>query len=176
VKAKPAASNKIPIADIAVRVLRAAGLARNLDALCTAIINVVYQDVETVACTQERMNIPHPKLKCLGTNWGINATAKTAALTLVRLVNRPSRYAANEEVFASESKSNFPNSLRNCHSVCIANPQRKITPKYFRIENARCDLANIAESPTPESAPQINSPVEFPKTDRKAARRPPTRD
>jgi len=107
----------MPSADIAVRVLRAAGLPKNLEALCTARISDEYQEVETVACTPERMNIPHPNGNSFGTNWGINATANTAALTFVRFVSNPSRKAARGDVFVEEVRSNFPNSLRSSHNV-----------------------------------------------------------
>jgi len=66
--ANPSAKTRIPIADIVVKVLRAAGLARNTEALSTPRISVLYQERETVACTPERMIIPHPNEKCFGTN------------------------------------------------------------------------------------------------------------
>jgi len=91
VKAKAIAKNMIPMADIAVNERRTAGRARKTDALFTAATSVMYQDVETVACTQAKMNMPQPNEKCLGTNEGINATAKTAAFTFIRFVTKPNR-------------------------------------------------------------------------------------
>ena len=163
VKAKAMAKNMIPMAETAVNERRTAGRAKKTDALFTAATSVIYQEVETVACTQAKMKMPHPNEKCFGTNEGMNATAKTAAFTFMRLVIKPSRYAPPNDVFAPESKSNLPNSLRNCHNVCRDKKVRKATPAYLRTENAVCDLAKIADRPTADSTPQINSPVELPR-------------
>ena len=85
------AKNMIPIADTAVSERRTAGRSRKTDALFTAATSVTYQEVEMLACTQAKMKMPHPNEKCLGTNDGMNATAKTAAFTFIRLVIKPSR-------------------------------------------------------------------------------------
>ena len=162
VKANAIAKNMIPMADIAVNERRTAGRARKTDALSTAATKVMYQEVETEACTQAKINMPQPNEKCFGTNEGMNATAKTAAFTFIRFVTKPNRYAPAKDVFAPESKSNLPNSFRNCHKVCNDKKVRKATPAYLSTENAVCDLAKIADKPTADNAPQINSPVELP--------------
>ena len=91
VKANAIAKNMIPIADIAVNERRTAGLARKTDALSTAATRVIYQAVDTEACTQAKIKMPQPNEKCLGTNDGMNATAKTAAFTFIRFVTKPNR-------------------------------------------------------------------------------------
>ena len=162
-KASAIAKNMIPMADIAVNERRTAGRARKTDALSTAATKVIYQEVDTEACTHAKIKMPQPNEKCLGTNDGMNATAKTAAFTFIRFVTKPNRYAPANEVFAPESKSNLPNSFRNCHKVCNDKKVRKATPAYLSTENAACDFAKIADKPTADKAPQINSPVELPR-------------
>ena len=91
VKAKAMAKNMIPMAETAVNERRTAGRAKKTEALFTAATSVMYQEVDTVACTQAKMKMPHPNEKCFGTNEGMNATAKTAAFTFIRFVIKPSR-------------------------------------------------------------------------------------
>ena len=176
VKAKAIAKNMIPSAEIAVSERRTAGRAKKTDALSTAATNDIYQDVDTHACTQAKTKMPHPSEKDFGTKDGINATAKTAAFTFIKLVIKPNRYAPAKVVFAPESKSNLPNSLRNCHNVCNERKTRKATPANFSTEKAVCDLAKIADNPTADNAPQINNPVELPMMEYLAADLPPTSD
>ena len=163
VNASAMAKNMIPMADIAVNERRTAGRARKTDALSTAATKVMYQEVDTEACTHAKINMPQPNEKCFGTNEGMNATAKTAAFTFIRFVTKPNRYAPANDVFAPESKSNLPNSFRNCHKVCNDKKVRNATPAYLSTENAACDFAKIADKPTADKAPQINSPVELPR-------------
>jgi hypothetical protein len=113
VSANPIAKNIIPSAEIAVRTLLTFGFARTTDDLSTARIIDVYQLVETNAWVQERINIPGPKAKVLGTNCGMKATANRAAFTLVKFVINPNRNAGQNSFLAEDSKSNFPNSFFN---------------------------------------------------------------
>ena len=77
------------MAETAVRTLRTLGLSKKTDALSTTSIKDEYQDIEALACTQDRIKMPRPKLKFFGTNCGMNATANTAAFTLVKFVSNP---------------------------------------------------------------------------------------
>ena len=58
----------IPIAEIAVRVLRTAGRARYIDALSTTVMRNEYQDTETHICTHASRSIPQASEKLFGTN------------------------------------------------------------------------------------------------------------
>ena len=98
-----AARKRIPNAENAVRPRRTLGLAKIVVALPIIEIKNEYHDADVIACTHERRNIPQPRLKLLGTNWGIKATAKTAALTFVKLVNRPRRNAGPKPILADPS-------------------------------------------------------------------------
>ena len=112
-KAKPSAKNIIPSAEIAVSERLTDGFASTTDELCTAKIIEVYQVVDTKDCVQESTMMPIPRETLFGTNCGMNATAKSAAFTLVKFVNNPRRNAGQNCVLAELSKSNFPNSFFN---------------------------------------------------------------
>ena len=133
VTASPIANTTMPIADIAVNVRLTTGFERNTDDLWTAKINDVYQSADVIDCTHASSTMPSPRLNPFGTNCGINATANTAAFTLVRFVNKPKRYAGKNDVLAPLSISNLPNSLRSCHSVWSESPIKNATPHHFKI-------------------------------------------
>ena len=83
---KVAARKRIPRAEKPVSMRRTFGLAKVAVALPITLIKNEYHEADVSAQKIERINIPHPKLKSAGTNCGTKATAKTAALTFVKLV------------------------------------------------------------------------------------------
>jgi len=92
--ANPIARPAIPIAEIAVRILLTCGFWIKTADLSTLQIKIKYQEVETIGQRQPKIKIPQHNEKSFGTNSGIKATAKTAALTFVKLVISPNRKAA----------------------------------------------------------------------------------
>ena len=88
-----AARKRIPTAEKAVNARRTLGLDNVVVALPIMLIKKEYHKADVNACTMERVKIPHPKLNSAGTNAGIKATAKTAALTLDKFVIKPKRSA-----------------------------------------------------------------------------------
>ncbi len=62
-----------------------------------------YHVADVIACTHESRKIPQPRLKSLGTNCGMKATAKTAAFTFVKFVRSPKRNAGPRPTFADPS-------------------------------------------------------------------------
>ena len=163
VNARAIAKRIRPAEEIAVSKRRTPGRERVFEDFSSAATRVKYQKEDTPVCTHAKIKIPQPREKCLGTNEGMNASAKTAAFTFVKLVATPNWYARAIDVFVPAPKSNLPNSLRNCHNVCSDKKVKKATPEYFNTEKAKCDLAKIADSPTADKVPQINNPVEFPR-------------
>ena len=64
-----------------------------------------------------KKKMPAPREKSFGTKAGKNATAYTAAFTLVMLVIKPRRKDAKLFISDLDSKSNLPNSFLKAKSV-----------------------------------------------------------
>ena len=132
--AKPIARPAIPIAEIAVRILLTCGFWIKTADLSTLQINIKYQEVETIGQRQPKINIPQPNEKSLGTNSGIKATAKTAALTFVKLVISPNRNADQDDDRPGWFRSNLPCTFFRVSKVWIERKNRNATPDHFKIE------------------------------------------
>ena len=77
----------------------------------------MFQQIETVAQIEPKMNIPQTIENVSGTKAGKKATAYTAAFTFVRLVSKPNRNDSRLLITPLLSRSNFPNSWRRAISV-----------------------------------------------------------
>lgn len=90
--------------------------------------------METTGQKQPKIKIPQPNEKSFGTNSGINATAKTAALTFAKLVISPNRKAAQGDDLLGRFRSNLPCSFLKVKRVWIERKNRNATPDHFKIE------------------------------------------